>query len=185
MTGSSGSAWRRLAAFGLDYLVIAAYVVVLTLVSVTVTSQLSGPNPQSRTHPWLFDLLAFATLVLPVVLYFALSEASRYQSTWGKRRMGLVAITIGGQRLSTGRSLARSVVKFLPWQLAHTSLFHIPGWPGAVETIPGMAAAGLWVASLLATASVASLFVFADRRTLYDRLAGTAVVMRSRSDTRR
>ena len=178
MAVDAGSGWRRLAAFGLDYLVIAAYIVVLTLVSVTVTSQLAGINSGGRTRPWLFDLLAFATLVLPVILYFAITEASHHQATWGKRRTGLVVITTGGQRLGAGRSLVRSVVKFLPWQIAHTSLFHIPGWPTAVDSIPAAAAAGLWISTALALAFIGSLFVFPDRRTPYDRLAGTRVVMR-------
>ena len=178
MAEEAGSAWKRVAAFGLDYLVIAAYIVVLTLASVTVTSQLSSLNPGSRTDPWVFDLLAFTTLVLPVILYFALSEASRSQATWGKRRMGLVVVSTGGQRLRAGRSLMRSALKLLPWQIAHTSLFHIPGWPTAVETIPFPAALGLWISALLASGAFASIFIAADRRTLYDRLAGTRVIVR-------
>ncbi len=98
--------------------------------------------------------------------------------TRGKRRMGLAVISAAGDRLGTGRSVLRSTVKFLPWQIAHTSLFHIPGWPAAVDVIPATATAGLWLSSTLAAASVASLFIFADGRTLYDRLAGTRVVMR-------
>jgi uncharacterized RDD family membrane protein YckC len=174
----TGSAWRRLAAFGLDYLVIAAYMAALAIASVTITSQLAGIRSANPTEPWLFDLLAFMTLVLPVILYFALNEASHRQATWGKQRMGLVVISAAGDRLGTGRSLLRSALKFLPWQIAHSSLFHIPGWPAAVDVIPATATAGLWLSSTLAAASVASLFIFADQRTLYDRLAGTRVVLR-------
>ena len=176
MTRDPAGGWRRLAAFGLDYLVIAAYMVVLTIVSVTGTSQLTEAPVATEVSPWMFDLLAFVTLVLPVILYFALSEASQSQATWGKRRVGIVVVTTHGERLSPSRSIVRSALKFLPWQIAHTCLFHIPGWPTAVEAIPVAASAGLWVASLLACASIATLFIAADHRTLYDRLARTGVI---------
>ena len=167
---------RRVAAFGFDYLVIAAYVVVLTLVSVSLQSALGRPQPGQHS-PWLFDVLAFATLVLPVALYFTLCEASRQQATWGKRRMGLVVMTERGERLSVARSALRSAAKFLPWQVAHTALFHIPGWPAAVETVPPLAVIGLGLSSTVAVVYLVSLVASRSRRTPYDLLAGTRVVV--------
>ena len=178
MVHEAGSAGRRLAAFAIDYLIIAAYIVVLTLVSFAVRSQVTAIDVSASTAPWLFDLLAFTTLVLPVTLYFALYEASRHRATVGKRRMGLVVVTEGGESLDRGRSLLRSALKFAPWQIAHTSLFHIPGWPVAVETVPAAAAAGLGIASVVAVLYAVSVVAFADRRTPYDYVAGTRVIQR-------
>ena len=176
MTYYPGTALRRVAAFGFDYLLIAAYMVVLTLVSVSLQSSIGRSQPGEHS-PWRFDLLAFGTLVLPVILYFALSEASARQATWGKRRMGLVVITERGGRLSIAQSAWRSAAKFLPWQIAHTALFHIPGWPTAVETVPPFAAIGLGLSSALAVTYLVSLVVSRTRRTPYDILAGTRVVV--------
>ena len=38
------------------------------------------------------DLMAFITLVLPVILYFTLQESSPKQSTW-KRKAGIRVVT--------------------------------------------------------------------------------------------
>ena len=178
MAHEAASARRRLAAFAIDYLVIAAYIVVLTLVSLAVRSQIARVAVSALQAPWVFDLLAFLTLVLPVVLYFSLCEASRHQATWGKRRMGLAVVTTSGLRLTRGRSFLRSALKFLPWQIAHTSLFHIPGWPVAVETVPALAAAGVCLSMLLASISVVSLVPRVARCTPYDYIARTQVVRR-------
>jgi uncharacterized RDD family membrane protein YckC len=167
---------RRLAAFAWDYLVIAAYALVLSAISSLIWSRLSGRIPGGEGNPWLYDLLAFTTLVLPVILYFAFSEASRAQATWGKRRTGLRVVSLEGTRLTISRSLLRSALKFLPWQIAHTSLFHIPGWPMAPETVPASATAGFIVSFALVAVYLVTL-ARADGRTAYDRAAGSRVAV--------
>jgi uncharacterized RDD family membrane protein YckC len=72
----------RIAAFLLDYLIIAAYIVVLIAVSL-----LLGFGPLRETFQMLFanpnsgEVSAFLLLVLPVILYFALFESSLWQAT--------------------------------------------------------------------------------------------------------
>jgi len=170
------TAGKRLAAFALDYLVIAGYIVVLSIVSSLVWQNVGGVPDTTQGGAWRYDLLAFVTLVLPVILYFALSEASRAQATLGKRRVGLRVETGEGHRLSTGRSLLRSSLKFLPWQIAHTALFHVPGWPVAPEAPPPWVFGGFALALGLVVFYLAGLFVSPVHRTLYDRVAGTRVV---------
>ena len=162
---------RRLAAFGLDYLVIVAYAIVLFL----VTRLMVGPLEVPESFGWRVDLLAFGTLVLPVILYFSLSEASRSGGTWGKRQVGICVVSREGTRISVPQSLMRSSAKFAPWQIAHTCLFHIPGWPlhpdAASKWMLGTyGAVGLAVISLL------SLFLSRGHRTVYDLVAGTSVI---------
>jgi uncharacterized RDD family membrane protein YckC len=66
---------RRLAAVGLDYLVVLAYVAVLVVVGVVVTT-LTDVGAVLFGSPLLGQLSGFILLTLPVTLYFALSEAS-------------------------------------------------------------------------------------------------------------
>lgn len=176
MTLQLAPAGRRLAAFAWDYLVIAGYIVVLSIVTSLVWQSVGGTPDTTQGGAWRYDLLAFVTLVLPVILYFALSEASRAQATLGKRRVGLRVETVEGHRLSTGRSLLRSSLKFVPWQIAHTSLFHVPGWPMAPEAPPAWVLGGFVLAFGLVAAYLAGLFVSPIHQTPYDRAAGTRVV---------
>lgn len=168
------SPWRRVAAFGIDYLVIALYMGLLLSFNLSLGSELIA----WVQAPWQGQLLGFTMLTLPVTLYFALSEASRWQGTIGKGFLGLVVVTRAGERVPLPRSLLRSAVKFLPWELSHTALHRLVFWSAEAEQL------AIWqVGFLVITYSlsllgagwyVLSLFL-RDRSTPYDRLAGTQV----------
>ncbi len=160
----------RAIATALDFLLLAAYALLLfglaTLVIQTTDLEEGLDSPLAR------DLLAFVTLIVPVILYFALQESSARQATIGKRRAGLQVVSAaGGGRLSLPRALLRSALKFLPWQMAHTAVFQISA---------GNESAAIWalsiVAQLLVVVYALALWLDRRRRTPYDRLAGTAVI---------
>ena len=168
----------RIRAFAWDYLVILGYLAGVTAIGLLLTL---GPIDRAWSEfmadATRADLVVFLFVVLPVVLWFALSESSPAGATWGKRRVGLVVLTAcDGVPLSRGRALARNGLKFLPWQMAHTALFHLavaPPAPGEPPTWP--------LALLAATWFLVGLYLFGltrlgGHRPPYDRLAGTAVV---------
>jgi uncharacterized RDD family membrane protein YckC len=160
----------------IDFGVIAAYIGVLTGAGFLARSvlQLHFPPPTTVPTKLAAQAMVFGVLTLPVILYFALSESSRRQATIGKRFMTLRVTTISGQRISAGRSLLRSAVKFAPWELAHTAIWQIPGQPFVSEpTVLNFV--GFLIAMGAVAWYVASLFV-GSRRTPYDRVAGTKVV---------
>lgn len=164
----------RLLAFLLDYLVITAYIVALTLV--TQAAVLAGvPITSLFANPIRADLFAFLLLVLPVILYFALSESGPRQATWGKRRMNLCVTDVTGRRLAFPRALLRSAVKFLPWQIAHTSLFQIPGWPLNVTTVPTGPVIGFTLVWVLIFVYLGFLLFHPAHRTPYDLASGSVV----------
>lgn len=166
---------RRLLAFALDYLVISAYIVVLTLV--TQAAALAGVSIAGLfANPIRADLFAFLLLILPVMLYFALSESSPRQATWGKGRMRLCVSNVTGQRLTFPRALLRSALKFLPWQIAHTSLFQIPGWPMNVSTVPTGSVIGFTLVWVLIFVYLGFLRFHPAYRTPYDFASGSVVV---------
>lgn len=162
---------RRIAAFGFDYLLMLAYMALLATISLVI----SGWSPKGAPFsPERYDLGVFLVLVLPVILYFALMEASAGQATWGKRRMGLMVVSTDGARLSLGRSLVRSAAKFGPWQIAHTCLFQRMGVAYGYATNLSVVDAGLLVAMGLVAAYLVTL-ALSPHRTPYDRLAGSLV----------
>ena len=170
----------RLGAFALDLLPIMGYILIVLGIGLAVTlGQAKGQTYRLSDRPVLFDGVAFLTVILPVILYFTWSESSEKKATWGKRRLRLQVVTTEGDRSSFGRALLRSAVKFLPWQMAHTGLFHIPGWPLAVTTIPTWVVTVFIILYALLAVYFLTLLV-RPHRTPYDWIAGTMVVSTKR-----
>ena len=170
---------KRLNAFAFDYLVILGYIVVLTAVTLGTVWALAkiGLPVSWPDDPLIGDLIAFLTLVLPVVLYFASQECSVQMGTCGKRKVGLKVPDGRSKRLTFKRALARSLLKFLPWQLAHTSLFHIDGWPLAPQDPSLTAYLGFALVWVVVIGYIASTLLSKDHRAIYDRVVGAQVIV--------
>jgi uncharacterized RDD family membrane protein YckC len=173
MRSSVPPVWRRLAAAGVDYGIVVAYLVVLTVAGAIGRS--AGLLPESittREGRIVAQLVVVAVLTVPVTLWFAWWEAAPRSATPGKRLLGLRVTRLAGGGLSWPGSLLRSAAKIaVPWELAHTGVWNLLVWPGT-ET-PATAVL-LVAANLVLAVNVVMLFVGA-RRPPYDRLAGTAV----------
>lgn len=168
----------RFVAFLLDYLVISAYLVFLVVVGLLIrASPLSDAFGSLFANPVSAEVTAFVLLVLPVILYFALFEASAWQASPGKRKMGLQVTDGHGALLSFLRSLARSALKFIPWELTHLCLWNIPGWPLNATTVPPLIVVGLVLVWVIVAAYAITLLVSRTHQTLYDRIAGAYVVL--------
>ncbi|NNK49383.1 MAG: hypothetical protein HKP01_10955 [Gemmatimonadetes bacterium] len=170
---TAARAWSRIRAFGYDYLVILGYIAALAGVGAFL---IVGPVGDRWTalmsDPVRADVVAFVSLVLPVALYFTLTEASNGGASWGKRKVGLRVVGSGGSKLGLPNSLVRSGLKFLPWQMAHTAMFHIPGFPIAPGEPPAWSTPLLVIAWFLVALYILGLTPLLGRRTPYDRLAG-------------
>lgn len=174
----TASITKRLKAFGFDYLFICVYIILLAGLSMGII-QIGGYLGYSLSwpdNPFLADLIAFLTLVLPVMLYFTLQESSSAQATWGKRKAGIRVVDENNTRLKPIHAFVRSLVKLIPWQIAHTCLFHIPGWPFAVSTIPPAVIAGFVLVYVLIGIYIACALISKQNRTPYDWAAGSYVV---------
>lgn len=122
--GPAAGLLRRCAAFALDYVLIAAYLVVVFAAGALL--RLAAPAAAAAPlfgDPLIAELTGFLTLTLPVSLYFVLTESSSAGATWGKRRMRLRVVTDGGERLGLGRSALRTALKFVPWELSHALIW--------------------------------------------------------------
>lgn len=163
----------RALAFAFDYVVMAAYLAVLVAVG-AIVSRMAHPIANALFgNPVSGQASGFLLITVPVTLYFALSEASPRRATWGKRRAGLQVTDLEGRRLSRVRSLGRTVLKFVPWELAHWCIWQISFAADPSSPVYTVGFAVVWLA---VGANVFSLLVSSARQTLYDRLARTLVV---------
>ena len=157
-------AWRRIAAFCIDWCVIAAWGGLLF--AAAVLSGAGGP-----TGPWMGQLVGLLTMTLPVVLYFSLTESSAMQGSFGKRALGLRLTDEAGARISLPSALLRNLVKFAPWEFGHMlaqqAVFSdeqgLPIWTLVPATI-AFAGPLVWLIELFRTG-----------RTPYDRISASQV----------
>lgn len=164
--------WQRVVAFALDYIIILGYLLGIVLLSLLV-------NPLFGVNEWLFtdriraQFVGFLVVTLPVTLYFAVAESSPRQATWGKQRLKLRVGDIQGNRIGFWRALARTLLKFVPWELSHTLIWEIYFSP-PVEAI--WINYGFALVYLLIGLNVASLVLMKTNQTLYDLLTSTYVL---------
>jgi uncharacterized RDD family membrane protein YckC len=164
--------WQRVKAFAFDYLVILGYLIALTLLFLIV-------NRSPSATQWLFvsqiraQVTFILLLTLPVALYFAISESSTRQATWGKQRLGLMVTDKNGNRIRFWRAFARALLKLIPWEIAHTLIWEIRFQSGIDPVLINYGFASVYV---LVGLNAASLIITKTHQTLYDFLARTYVV---------
>jgi uncharacterized RDD family membrane protein YckC len=166
--------WQRAKAFALDYVIILVYLVAITLSGLLL-------NSLTSVNQWFFSdrvraqLTGFLLLTLPISLYFAISESSFRQATWGKSKVGLKVTDDNAKRISLGRSLARTALKFIPWELSHTLIWNISFSPQSSSNLVNY---GFVLVYVLIGLNLASLIMTKKHQTIYDVLARTCVVKR-------
>jgi uncharacterized RDD family membrane protein YckC len=178
MNFSYAGFWRRSLAFALDYLIIAAYLVLLGLISLMANLASPGLLAALFANQLSAHVTGFLLMTLPVILYFALLESSSWQATWGKRRLDLRVIRTDSARLSTSQAVGRTMLTFIPWELAHTLIWQIRFAPATSSLLITGGFVLVWA---LVSANVASLALTRTHQSLADRLAGTYVIGQSRT----
>jgi uncharacterized RDD family membrane protein YckC len=168
---------RRIAALLIDYALILGWIAVVAGVSALLAAAAGGYANWLAWGTTVAELLGFVVLVLPVGVYLFLCERSSRQATVGKRALRMRVVAVDGSRPSARRILVRTVVKLLPWEIAHFFVWHAVAVvsTGATE-FPGWLLAGLIVADVLPVVYVLVVAFQRDRRGPHDLAAGTRVV---------
>ena len=160
----TGLAWRRIAAWGVDWLTISFYAGAL----VPAGLWLDGRSLRLSAGGW--NAVSFVLLIAPATVWLIAWEANGRGATPGKRLLRLRVRTPCGGRLPWRRAAVRNAIKVtLPWELGHTAAFLLadPRTGGSLGLI-GIASA--FVACALAAVYVVALFI-GEGRTPYDRAA--------------
>lgn len=170
---------RRLAAYLVDILLLFAAVVVTQFGLNAFTSGL--PLRLLTTGPRI-EVWAWLSVSLPTYLYFALSESSVRGATPGKHLLGLHVTNLAGKRIGFGQALLRTIVKLIPWEVTHLSLFlptpiFLDGQGGFLP--------GLMTANALIVVYLAVVVMTAGKRGIHDLVANTIELPRAASLARR
>ena len=160
---------RRLAAYAIDVVILAAVLVPLAF----GLQLLIGYRPDTGVGVWLVSL---ATISVPSWVYFTLSDASTRGATLGKRLLGLRASSLDGGRIGLGRALARTAIKLIPWELTHLTLFALSPELGSFT---GLQIGFLWVVYGLFAIYLVVAVRNRGERSVHDLAAGTAVRRRT------
>lgn len=164
---------KRIAAFFIDYCLIAAYASFLFFVSgylLGTSAIISGPVQG--------ELLGFVTLTLPVFLYFFLSENGKSRATIGKRLLRLSVVAPPGKTFSV---LKRNLLKFLPWEVAHVGVHWVVHYSSKGLDTPLWVWVVLIVPQLVVAFYVLTIVLTRGQGSFYDKAAGTMVISRSNS----
>lgn len=170
---------RRITALLIDYLVILGWMAVLGLISLIIyVVRGSYPDLLGLLGPLRLEALFFTILTLPVVVYHFCTEAGPRHATIGKRVLGLRVQSLAGGPPSRGQIARRTVIKFLPWELAHFFILQLQwrsGHPDGPGVLPTWVSAGL-VMTYLVPLGYGAIVAFSRRhRGPHDFVAGTSV----------
>ena len=169
---------RRVAALLLDYLVVLGWMALLAA-GALVLSVVSGgyPDVLGALGPVGTQAAFLVLLTLPAGLYLYIGESGPAQASWGKRRLGLVVTGIDGSRPSRSRVAVRTVVKLLPWEVAHTLVWQMQAVfrrRGYEADVPVWIMIGL-SAVLVVVVAYLAMSLLGSRRGPHDRAASTVV----------
>ncbi|SES38374.1 RDD family protein [Psychrobacillus sp. OK032] len=163
----------RIYAFLLDYLVIVLYgIFVVGTISFVFRSYIT---PLFSSSPVSAELTGLMMMTIPVSLYFILSESFKWQGTLGKRKMGLYVVDGEGKRIGIVRSIFRTAIKFLPWEVAHFGVWRLmlPTEFSQITIFIILNAVNLMILLYLIIPLTNK-----KKKNVYDWIAGTEVVSR-------
>jgi len=163
----------RILAYSIDYGIIALYIGALVAANVFLFES-TFRVPLTIADKIQGHAFAFATLTLPVLLYFIIMESGSKNATFGKFLMKLQVRGISGKRPKLRAVIIRNVIKFLPWEFSHAAIWYVPGRP-FLDPMPTTNLIICTAAIIVAGIYILSLFV-GSGRTPYDRISKTHIV---------
>lgn len=160
---------QRLIAAFIDLGIIIIYVLILLGVALTTFWIIGTPPKLSVNNA---HLLGFLTLTLPVMIYFIVSEL-QYSASPGKRFDRLKVSSFNGCPLTLKQIIIRNVIKFLPWEYAHTLIYILLLVPNATDST--LVSLGLVIANIIPIIYVYLVLFSKDHRGPHELVCGTVV----------
>jgi len=163
---------HRILAWTIDFGIIVLYAVLLFMVT-----NLLFEVRQGGLNPYLGQLIGFLTLTLPVITYSYLTEKSKWKATIGKRILNLIVLT--NENKTTKSILLRNVLKYLPWELAHTGVHWIIYFESVGREIPIWTWTILIIPQAIVFIYFVSIMLSKGQSSIYDRISGTRLHLKT------
>ncbi|MBP1991573.1 putative RDD family membrane protein YckC [Paenibacillus eucommiae] len=117
----------------------------------------------------------FLIVTLPVSAYFVICDSKLAGQSFGKRKAAIRVTDYSGKPLSIAHSVARTAIKFIPWELSHflAHRFVVLGEqpvPFSYYVIGGLVYGAMFAYILTAIFSK-------KKQALYDRIVRTRVLI--------
>jgi len=173
---------KRIAAFGIDYCIIAAYGGFLFYVSLQLDN-VFHLFEWFANQPVRAQVIGFLTLTFPVFLFFVLFERSLWQATPGKLILKLKVVSAEYGKAPLYCLAIRNGIKFIPWEVAHGAVHWSFYYVNQGSDIPFFLILINGAAMTLALLYVVLIFIRSDNRTLYETWSGTRVITVNQANT--
>ena len=132
---------------------------------------------QAGLNPYFGQLIGFLTLTLPVITYSYLTEKGNWKATIGKRVLNLIVLT--PENKANKSILIRNLLKYLPWELAHTGVHWIIYFESVGRETPIWTWIILIVPQVLVFVYFISIILSKGQSSVYDRISGTKLQLRT------
>ncbi|MBK8954344.1 MAG: RDD family protein [Saprospiraceae bacterium] len=150
-----------------DLLLIIVYAFILFGISKIFIAD----NPDEELlNPIFAQIIGFLTLTLPVFLFSCIAELSEWKATPGKKLCKLVVISESPDRKQS--IFIRNLLKYLPWELAHTGVHGLMYHHRIGETTPAWVWFFLIMPQILVFIYFLSLILNKGQQSMYDKIAG-------------
>lgn len=161
----------RLKAFLFDYVLILLYMLAVFVVSVLLFPSLQNLFQGSLI---IAQLTGFLVITLPVSLYFILCDSTLVGQSFGKKKMGIQVVDRYSEQLSIPRSIVRTMLKFLPWEMSHFLVYRLVNL--GEQSVPlhlSMIGGAIYV---LIFAYILTAIFTRKKQSLYDLVCRTQVI---------
>ncbi|MEX2344756.1 MAG: RDD family protein [Balneolaceae bacterium] len=162
---------KRTVAFFIDYFIFMIWLAALFFLS-TVLNRVVPFHSLMESSYGFRHSISFLTTTLPLITYFILMERSRKQASVGKVVLGFRVAHTDGGRAPLKCLVIRNVIKFLPWEMAHT-IIHLN--PALFTSENNM----IWLLIIpqgIMLLYAAMIVIRKDNRSIYEILSRTCVV---------
>ncbi len=163
----NGFVVRRPVAYFIDFVIMWCVCVLPQLIAYYL---FEGVPFKYFTKPYHIYFWVLLTISLPIWLYFILQESSGKQATIGKKLMKLKVTGFDKRRINIRKSLTRTFIKLLPWEITHIGLLPIYF---SKDAQPGI---GLFIANGLIIIFIGYFILKKGNSTIHDLVARTKVI---------
>jgi uncharacterized RDD family membrane protein YckC len=163
---------KRLLSLAIDFSMIVAYVLLLFGFTTSIYRFVFEETP--KFDIFTAHLIGFLTLILPVLIYFIISELGVSSNTLGKRIVGLKVASMDNQKLTVNQVVLRNIIKFLPWEYAHILVYILILVPKAADS--QLSIFGLILANIIPLVYLAMIVLRKDHRGPHELVSRTIVV---------